>query len=212
MSWFYILLFLVWLIGFPYQWIGLRKARARLQDWADRHRLKIVDRRETVLTWKGPFPFRTSSQALYRVVFEDEKGQRHSAYVLCGSPLRGSWVNQVEVRWDERDGLPSRTARRFEPPANRQLLVKSMRALGFRCLLLGPFLGVGIAVVLLQLTGLILSNATVPLLVISAVLGAVVGGLLGVVGGMIRTAMLFRARALNYSGNLTHGRWLDDEA
>jgi hypothetical protein len=92
-TWLGLLLFLVWIVGFPYLMIGLSKAESRLQNWADRHRLKIIERRQPLFTWKGPFPGRTSSQTLYWAVFEDNNGERRSAWVLCGSPLRGSWVD-----------------------------------------------------------------------------------------------------------------------
>ncbi len=189
MSWFYLLLFLLVIIGLPYQLIGLRKSSSRLQDWADRHRLKIIERREPWFTWTGPFAGRTSSQALFWVAFEDDKGQRRSAWVLCGSPLRGSWVDKVDARWDETEASPSPTARRFEPPADHRLLFKSVGVLGFRWLLLGPCLGLSIGLVMLLLTGLILSRAAAPLLTISVLLGAVVGGSLGMVGGAILSWM-----------------------
>jgi hypothetical protein len=64
-----------------------------------------------------------------------------------------------------------------------------MRDLGLRGLLLGPCLGLGIGVVMLLSTGLIASNGTVPMLVISASLGAIAGGLVGLVGGMIQASL-----------------------
>jgi hypothetical protein len=126
MTWLGLLLFLVWIIGFPYLMIGLSKAPSRLQDWADRHRLKIIDRWQPLFPWRGPFPGRTSSQTVYRAVFEDNKGERRSAWVLCGSPLRGSWVDQVDVRWDETEVWPPPTTRWFETQVGHELLVKSM--------------------------------------------------------------------------------------
>jgi hypothetical protein len=188
MAWLGLLLFLVWIVGFSYQMIGLRKAPSRLRNWADQNRLKIIGRREPWFTWRRPFAGRTSSQTLYRVVFEDTRGEGRSAWVLCGSPLRGSWVDQVEVRWDETDVAPPPTALWFETQAGRQL-VKTMGRLGFRCLLLGPCVGLCIGVVLLLSTGLIPSVVAVPLLSISVVLGAVVGGLLGMVGGALAASI-----------------------
>jgi hypothetical protein len=185
MVWFELLLFLVWIIGFPYLMIGLRKAPSRLQDWADRHRLKIIDRRVPLFTWKGPFPGRSSSQTLFRAVFEDNKGERRSAWVLCGSPLRGSWVDQVDVRWDETEVSPPPTAFWFETQAGRRFLVRSMGGLGIRCLFLGPCVGLCLGVAMLLSTGLFRSPVAPPLLVISVVLGVVVGGLLGMVGGAV---------------------------
>jgi hypothetical protein len=186
MTWLYLLFFLVWIIVFPHQMIGLRMARVRLQAWADRHRLKVVECREAMPTWKGSFAARTSSQVLYQVVVEDDTGQRRSAWVLCGSPWRGSWVDQVDVLWDKGDTPPLRAARRFGFPGDARLLVESMRSLGVRGLLLGPCLGLGIGVVMLLLTGLIPSQATIPMLIISAVMGVIVGGGLGVAGGLTR--------------------------
>jgi hypothetical protein len=46
MTGFYLLLFLIWVFGFAYQMIGLGKSPARLQNWADRHRLRIIERTE----------------------------------------------------------------------------------------------------------------------------------------------------------------------
>lgn len=182
MAWLGFLLFLVWMVGFPYLMIGLRKAPSRLRDWADRHRLQIIDRREPWLTWRGPFPERTNSQTLYRVLLEDERGQRRSAWVLCGSPLRGSWDDRVEVRWDPTDGMPLPTAPWFETRTGP----RPVGTMGFRLLFLGPCLGLCIMVVLLLSTGSILSVAAVPLLAVSAFLGAIVGGLLRFVGDAVR--------------------------
>src|SRR5262249_46660716 len=151
MAWLGLLLFMVWIVGFPYHMIGLPKAPSRLRNWADRHRLEIVERWEPRFTWNGPFAGRTSSQALYRVVCVDDKGERRSAWVLCGSPLRGSWVDQVEVRWDEAGVAPSPNTLWFETLAGRRLL-KTVGALGLCCLLLGPCLGLCIGLVMLLLT------------------------------------------------------------
>jgi hypothetical protein len=186
MTWLYLLLFAVWLFGFSYLMLGRRKAPARLRDWADRHRLKIIDRNQPVLTWKGPFAERTSSQVLYRVVLEDHEGERHVAWVLCGGPIRGSWVDRVEVRWAKGEESTSQAMRRFESQTDRRRSVETMRRLGFRSLLWGPGLGLCIALVMLHFAGLIQSSAAVPMLVISVVLGAIVGGSLGMVGGAFR--------------------------
>ncbi len=189
MFWLYSLLFLIWLFGFTYSMTGLRKAPGRLQSWADRHGLTIIDRREPVFARNGPFAERTSSQRLYRVVVEDEKGQRRSAWVLCGSPLLGTWVDQVEVRWDQDQGREEGSAFHsvcgVMSPADSRLLAETMRASIFGCLLLGCCLGVGIALVALIVTGLIRSNAAAPMLVIGIVLGAIVGGLFGIVMGVL---------------------------
>ncbi len=182
MAWLGFLLFLVWMVGFPYWMIGLRKAPSRLRDWADRLGLQVVDRREPWLTWRGPFPERTNLQTLYRVIVDDKRGQRRTAWILCGSPLRGSWDDRVEVRWDPTDWRPLPAAPRFETWTGR----RPVETMGFRLLFLGPCLGLCIMGILLISTGLILSVVAVPLLAISASLGAIVGGLFGVVGDAIR--------------------------
>jgi hypothetical protein len=188
MSWFYLLLFLVWIFGFTYSMSGLRKAPGRLQSWADRHGLAIIDRKEPVLAWKGPFGKRTSAQRLYRVIVEDEKGHRRSAWVLCGKPLLGSWADQVEVRWDQdrdEDASSFQSACIVLSPDDNRLLTETMRASIFGCSLLGCCLGVGIAVDALIVTGLIWSNAAALMLVIGIVLGVIVGGLFGIVHGAL---------------------------
>jgi hypothetical protein len=183
MSWFPLLFFPVVLLGIPYLVIvGRRKSLYRLESWAARDRLKLIERIEPWFTWKGPFAERTSSQALYRVVVEDDKGKTRSAWVLCGSPLRGSWVDHVEVRWDEEKEPSLHVSHRFDRPADRRLLAEAMRTVGFRSLLLGPCLGVCIMLVMLLLTGSIVSIGTVPLLVIAGSLGVIVGGVAGVLG------------------------------
>jgi hypothetical protein len=183
MTWFYFLFFAVWLFGFPYLMLGLRKAPSRLQAWADRHRLKIIERREPWLAWSGPFFARTTVQVVYRVVFEDEKGQRRSAWVLCGGPVRGSWVDQVDVRWDNREDSTLQFGHESETQVGRRLFVAMRHRLVLRGVLLGPCFGICIALVMLQLTGLMPSKVVVPMLVISIIFGAVVGALLGMAGG-----------------------------
>jgi hypothetical protein len=105
---------------------------------------------------------------------------------LVGTPaVLGSWVDQVDVQWDETEVSPPPTARWFETQAGRRLLVKLMGGLGLRCLFIGPCVGLCLGVAMRLSTGLIPSVVAVPLLVISVVLGAVVGGLLGIVGGAV---------------------------
>jgi hypothetical protein len=183
MSWINILFLLVALFVFPYLAIvGRRRYLYRLESWAARNRLKIIERIEPCFTSRGPFTERTVSQVLYRVVVEDDKGQRRSAWVLCGGPLRGSRVDHVDVRWDQDDESSRHALHRLDRFAERRMLAEAMRTMGLRGLLLGPCLGVGIMLVMLLPTALIASPVTVPLLVISVVLGVLVGGVLGALG------------------------------
>jgi hypothetical protein len=188
-----LLLFLVWTVVFAVYIAGMRRLPRRLQLWADRNSLTIVGRTEPLFAWKGPFAERTAAQNLYRVVFEDAKGQRRSAWVLCGHPLLGSWADRVEVRWDhDQDDHESKFPSACEvlSPADRRLLAETMRASVVRCLLLGVGVGAGIAVVALVVTGLARSYAAVPMMVIGIMLGAIVGGLFGIVLGVL----VYRAR------------------
>jgi hypothetical protein len=189
MGWFGLLLFLVGIIHFTHHSIGRRKSRGRLRDWADSHQLTIAECREPVLTWKGPFPERSASQVLYRVVLEDDEGKRHPAWILCGSAVRGNWVDRVEVRLDEELESPFQAAARLASDAQLRRLFKSMQTFGLRGLLLGPCLGLALGVVMVLASGLIRTNGAVPLLVISVVLGAITGALIGVAGGMIEASM-----------------------
>jgi hypothetical protein len=102
---------------------------------------------------------------------------------LCGGPVRGSWVDQVDVRWDNHEDSTLQFGHEFETQVGRRLLVAMRHRLVLRGILFGPCFGICIALVMLQLTGLMPSKAAVPMLVISIIFGAVVGAVLGMAGG-----------------------------
>jgi hypothetical protein len=193
MSWFGLLIFLVWLSCFASTLLGLRKAPSRLERWADRNGLKIMDR-EQPGSFNSPFTKRTTAQSVYRVAFEDNQGRRRLAWAMCGSPLLGSWSDQVEVRWD-KDGGPSDVDRRWlDSPAMIRHRRETIVVWGFRYLLVGVGVGLGVGFLLLLLAGGPLDRVIVPFLAISSIIGAIVGGVSGGVGGVIHARLKAQQR------------------
>src|SRR5262245_59194784 len=136
-----ILFSLVWLLGFAFMILGLRKAPSRLERWADRSGFKIIDREQQPWTFHSPFSKRTTAQVVYRVLFEDQEGRRRLASAMCGSPTLGPWSVRVEIRWDE-DGLPPAVDRRWRDlPAMIRHQRETVVAWGLRYLLVGVSLG-----------------------------------------------------------------------
>ena len=50
---------------------------------------------------RGPFPWASKYQSIFRVVIEDSEGTQRSGWVKCGSNWGGIFSDQAEVKWDE---------------------------------------------------------------------------------------------------------------
>lgn len=79
----------------------LKRARDRLNQWAQANSYRIIesDRRSF---FRGPYFWRASeSQAVFRVTVQDNNGNTRRGWVRIGSYLFGLHSSQVGVTWDE---------------------------------------------------------------------------------------------------------------
>jgi hypothetical protein len=182
MHWFGLLFFVAWLIVFSFMMLGLRQASEKIRRWAERNGLRVVDSEQT-MPFGGPFAGTTSSQTLYRVVFEDRERFQRSAWVRCGSPFLGSWSDLVEVRWDDERPADS-SAGSLNLPSEIRRRRRTVWKWSFRYLPIGSGIGLGVGVILLQSAGG-LGRGTTPFLAIATFIGAIVGLAAGCMGGFL---------------------------
>jgi hypothetical protein len=82
-------------------YVGRSRSQAILNYWAVSNGYRLIEQKY-VRFFRGPFFWTSSrSQPVYRVVVEDQTGQRRSGWVCCGSWALGVLSNKVQVRWDE---------------------------------------------------------------------------------------------------------------
>jgi hypothetical protein len=76
------------------------KANAILAEWAATNRLRILESEES--SFGGPLFWTSSrSQTVYFVKVCDESGKVRFGWVRCGSFMRGSFSNEVFVKWKD---------------------------------------------------------------------------------------------------------------
>ncbi len=81
-------------------WWHYRRSASLLEQWARRHRYRILSQQYCYF-FKGPF-FWTSSkdQVVYRVTVQDEEDRERTGWVRCGGYFFGLLSDNVEARWD----------------------------------------------------------------------------------------------------------------
>jgi hypothetical protein len=111
---------------------------------------------------------------------------------MCGSPVLGAWSDLVEVQWAKDRGPSDGYHRLLESRAILRHRHQTIVAWGFRYLLAGVGMGLGVGLILwllIPLDGVQNQKATLLFLAIALIIGAVVGGVLGSVGGVIHFRM-----------------------
>ncbi|MDB4989511.1 MAG: hypothetical protein JWN04_4689 [Myxococcaceae bacterium] len=87
----------IWLMRVQY-----RKADARLEEWAQRSRYRVLEKESANPYNTGPKPAHASNrQVMYRVTVEDAQGVKRRALVKIGSVTIGTLADDFSVEWED---------------------------------------------------------------------------------------------------------------
>lgn len=84
-----------------YRW-QYRRADARVTDWAERSRLRIISKERANPLGTGPQAMRAGNkQIIYRITVVDLHGIERRGVVKVGSESSGVLADTLEVVWDD---------------------------------------------------------------------------------------------------------------
>jgi hypothetical protein len=92
-------------IIWPLVWVvwSVRRAERVFRTWLEQNRYQLLTRRSDRPGGKQRSPFWGKvplSQVVYSIEILDERGAKHTGWIMIGNAMLGPATNRVDVRWD----------------------------------------------------------------------------------------------------------------